>query len=172
MPTNLGGMRTLAQPNAAWADDDGSPDPLVRQALVQADGREGYLRAVAALGGARLLLPIVASGDESMDGPDPDRHAEMAAVTLVNAAGVRALLAFTGLDAMQAWDAAARPVPCTLDDLAATVTEAGATVLLIDVAGPSALLIESDLVAELAQGRRLVALDDGGFGWAQRASST
>lgn len=160
-------MKQLAQPNSAWLDDDGRPDPELRARLADADGQLGYLRAVVALGGARLLLPIVASGDDSMAGPDPDRHAEMAAVTLVHPELGRGLVAFSGLDALQAWNPQARPVPCTLDDLAATVGEAGAQVLVIDPAGPHPVTILDDVVAELAQGRRLVELADGGFGWAQ-----
>ena len=159
-------MKHLSQPNAAWLDDDGSPDPWVRGRLAEAHGQQGYLRAVVALGGARLLLPIVASGDESMDGPDPDRHAEMAAVTLEHPELGRALIAFSGLDALKAWNPQARPVPCTLDDLAATVEQVGAALLVIDPAGPHPLTVMDDLIGELARGRRLVELDDGTFGWA------
>lgn len=158
-------MRNLASPNPAFADDRGEPDPLVREALASGDDHIGYLTAVAALCTSRLLLPIVASGDDSMNGPDPDRHAEMAAVSVRSAAGERALLAFTGLDSLQAWQADARPVLCTLDDLAATVVETGDQALIIDIAGPVPFVIETDLIAQLAQGRRLVALPDGGFGW-------
>lgn len=169
-PTLPEHLRTLAQPNQRWLGDAGNPDPVVRQALARSeaqdpDPRTAYLRAVAALGGARLLMPIVASGDDSMDGPDPDRHAEMAAVSVQNAAGERALLAFTGMDAMRTWRDDARPVPGSLDEVAATVGEADCHALLVDAAGPHPFVIESDLVAELAAGRRLVQLEDGGFGW-------
>lgn len=159
--------RRLGQPSAAFLGDEGAPDPLVRSALSASaeGGREAYLRAVAALGGARLLLPIVATGDEFGEGPDPDREAELAAVTITAADGRRGLLAFTGLDSLQAWDARARPVPCTLDELAATVQEAGASALLLDAAGPVPFVIEAELLASLAAGRRLVVTDDGGFAW-------
>lgn len=169
-PAEPSSGRRLAQPNRRWLGDRGEADPLVRQALARAaagdpDDLVAYLRAVAALGGARLLMPIVASGDESMDGPDPDRHAEMAAVSVRSASGTQALLAFTGLDSLSAWQAGARPVPGSLDEVAATVGEAGASELLVDVAGPSPFVVGADVVAELAAGRRLVELDDGGFGW-------
>ncbi|WP_446721085.1 SseB family protein [Luteococcus sp. H138] len=143
----------------------GHPDPAVRQALATAGDQLGYLRAVATLCTARLLMPIVASGDDSMDGPDPQRHAEMAAVTVASATGERALLAFTGIDALTLWRADARPVPCTLDDLAATVTETGASHLLLDIAGPTPFELGPELVTELAQGHRLVEVEPGQFGW-------
>ena len=171
VPAHLAGTsRTLAQPNARWLGDRGEADPVVRGALAKAlvddpDPQTAYLRAVAALGGARLLMPIVASGDESMDGPDPDRHAEMAAVSVRNAAGEQALLAFTGVDAMRAWQVDARPVPGDLAEVAVTVAEAGAQLLLVDAAGPAPLVVGADLVEEFARGRRLIELEDGGFGW-------
>lgn len=165
----------LAQPNRAFANDHGEADQSVRDAFAAATDQLGYLRAVVALCTSRLLMPIVASGDEGdqslrlssgdVQQPDPNRHAEMAAVTIANQAGERALLAFTGVDSMTAWDPKARPVPCTLDDLAATVTEAGATHLLVDVAGPVQFVVEPALVAELAQGHRLVEVEPGQFGW-------
>lgn len=166
----LGTSRTLAQPNARWLGDVGRADPIVRSALARAAADDpnpqiGYLRAVAALGQARLLMPIVAQGDASSDSPDPDRHAEMAAVSVRNSAGEQALLAFTGIDSLTAWQSDARPVPGDLGEVAATVSEAGCDLLLIDAAGPASFLVGADLVGELALGRRLVELDDGGFGW-------
>lgn len=153
-------MKPLGSPNQAFAGDRGEADPAVRTALAAvADDPTGYARAVAELCGARLLLPIA---------PDPD--GDLSAVQVTAADGTTALLAFTGLDALLAWNPAARPVPCTLDDVAATAVETGARALVIDLAGPAQLVIEADLIAELAQGRRLVELDDGGFGWLYRAS--
>ncbi len=158
-------MKSLAQPNAAYVGDHGDPDPTVRAALRDADaGQENYLVAVAALCGARLLLPIVASGDESGDGPNPDRHAEMAAVLTRSASGATAVMAFTGLDALRAFDPSARPVPCTLDEVAATALETGSSAVLIDLHGPQLLVIEEPLLGELAQQHRLVRTGDG-WGW-------
>ena len=161
-------MVTLGQANAAFIGDRGEADPTVRALIADAasDPPTSYLRAVAALCGTRLLLPVVASGDDSMNGPDPERHAELAAVSIKAADGRRALLAFTGIDALVAWEPRARPVPATLDDVAATVLETGDDALLVDSAGPVPFVIGDDLIAQLAQGRRLVELEDGGFGWA------
>ncbi len=153
-------MRTLANPGAAFAGDHGDPDPAVRGALANATSADAYARAVAALGGSRLLMPVVATGKEN-----PGDPAELAAVMLTSQSGSTALLAFTGLDSLAAWDAGARPVPCTLDEAAATAVETGSAALLVDVAGPARLVIEGDILTGLAAGRRLVELDDGGFGW-------
>ncbi|RMB57750.1 SseB family protein [Tessaracoccus antarcticus] len=159
--------RHLAQPNKRFLGDDGSPDPLVRAALAAVGDQVSYSRAVVALCASRLLMPIVASGDET-DHPDPDRHAEMAAVTLRDG-GTTHLLAFTGMDALRAWQSDARPVPCHLDELAASVQPAGATELLLDLAGPSPFVLGGDLLAAIADGQRLVEFEDGAFAWVKQA---
>ena len=165
-------MRTLGQPNASFAGDTGAPDPAVRAILADADsGGSAYPRAVAALCTSRLLLPIVATGDEGGDGPDPTRHAAMAAVLLESAAGQRGVVVFTGIDLFSAWRPDARPVPCTLDDVAATAVETGSAAIVVDINGPHPLVIEGDLIAQFAAGRRLVELKDGGFGWLSVAAA-
>ena len=126
-------LRTLAQPSSRFAGDHGEADPLTREALARVEDPTSYIRALVALCSSRLLLPIVASGDDGGTEPDPDRQAEMAAVTLTDESGSH-LLAFTGVDSLQVWQASARPVPCLLDELCATVKAAGAEQLLIDVA--------------------------------------
>ena len=155
--------RTLAQPSARFAGDDGAPDPLVRRAIAQAVDQTGYARALVALCASRLLLPVVASGDETAH-PDPDRHAKMAAVTLSDDTGSY-LLAFTGYDSLRAWQSDARPVPCLLDELCATVGPAGATQLLLDVAGPVPIVIGGEALALIAEGNALTELGDGSFAW-------
>lgn len=152
-------MRQLTHPNQAHVGDRGDADPQVRTALAQVtDDASGYARAISALCLARLLLPIA---------PDPD--GDLAAIQVAAADGATGLPAFTGLDSLQAWNPTARPVLCTLDEVAATALETGAQAVLIDLAGPVALVIETELIAELAQGHRLVELPDGGFGWLYRA---
>lgn len=157
-------LRSLAQPNSRFAGDDGAPDRVTRAAIAGARDHVGYTRALVALCTSRLLLPIVASGDEGGDAPDPNRHAEMAAVTLTDD-GVTHLLAFTGLDALQAWDASARPVPCLLDELCGTVAAAGATRLLLDVAGPVPFVIAGEALDLLAAGNALVEFEGADFAW-------
>lgn len=160
-------LRALAQPNARFAGDDGAPDPITRDALARVGDTTSYIRAIVALCTSRLLLPIVASGDET-DQPDPDRHAEMAAVTLTDD-GVTYLLAFTGYDSLKAWQADARPVPCLLDELAATVEPSGATQLLIDVAGPTPFVLAGEALAHLADGLALVEFEGEDFAWVRYA---
>lgn len=156
-------LSRLAQPSARFDGDTGEADELTRRAIAGAGDHVGYIRALVALCTSRLLMPIVATGDETM-APAPDRHAEMAAVTVSDGQHT-ALLAFTGLDSMQAWQAGARPVLCHLDELAATVRPAGADQLLIDVAGPVPLVIAGEALDLIADGHRAVEFEGGEFAW-------
>jgi hypothetical protein len=127
-----------------------------------------YLRAVAALCGDRLLVPVVATATrfgERVAGLASDKEAEMSVVTLQARDGRRALLAFTGLDALQSWQPEARPVPVTVDRAAQTARDEDLTAVLVDMAGPHPLVIDGEVLGELAAGHRLLELADGGFGW-------
>lgn len=131
-------------------------------------GSDDYLRAIAALGGDRLLVPVVATATRlgaTTGGLASDKEAEMAVVMLERADGGRALLGFTGLDSMRAWDPRARPVPVTIDKVAQTAAAEGAVAVLVDAAGPHPLVLEGEVLDALARGQRLVELGDG-FGWA------
>ena len=162
--------RHLAQPSTRFLGDDGSPDPLVRAAMAAVTDSVSYSRAVVALCASRLLMPIVASGDET-DEPDPERHAEMAAVTLTDGTTTH-LLAFTGMDALRAWQPDARPVPCHLDELAASVEPAGATELLLDLAGPTPLVLGGEVLSMIGDGNALVEFESGDFAWVKTAPET
>jgi SseB protein N-terminal domain len=127
-----------------------------------------YLRAVAALCGDRLLVPVVATTTrlgQTVGGLTSDKEAEMSVVTLQAQDGRRALLTFTGLDALQTWQSDARPVPVTVDTAAQAAKSEDVSAVIIDVAGPHPLVIEGEILSELASGHRLVELSDGEFGW-------
>ena len=167
------GQRHLGATNDAFADDDGSASPDLREALQRAEqtGTErDYFHAISELCLSRLLVPIVATGDESLSGPDPEREAEMSAVMLQHPDGKTAMLCFTGVDALTEWNPKARPIPATLDKVAEAGRTAGASVLLIDFEGPHPLVIEDPLVSELAKSHRLAELEDGNFAWLRPAS--
>ena len=166
--------RTLAP--SPFPGDDGAPRPEVRDALALFAGSNGpddYLRAVAALCADRLLVPVVATATRPggpVAGLASDKQAEMAVVMLQRSDGGRALLGFTGMDALQTWDARARPVPVTIDKVAETAAAEGAVAVLVDLAGPHPLVLEGEVLDALARGHRLVDLGDG-FGWAMPAAA-
>ncbi|GAB3924887.1 hypothetical protein GCM10011575_04440 [Microlunatus endophyticus] len=170
-------QRTLA--DTPFAGDDGQPDPQIRD-LLAAGGADtqGYLRAIAGLCTVRLLVPVVAtatvrgrteSGSLAEKELESDKEADMAVVMLQTGDGRTAMVAFTGLDTLTAWNRQARPVPVTLDLAAASARQDGAEALLVDVGSEHPLAIDGQILAELAVGHALVELPDGQFGWAQPA---
>lgn len=152
-----------------YVDDDGSADAALASALRSYDaGPASYPEVLAALAGSRLLVPVVAMLGEVETGADGlarDKSSDMAAVLLTGADGRLALLAFTDLATLAAWDPQARPVPVAAVLAAATAGQEGAHALVVDVAGPHRFVVDGDDLHRLASGWRPVRLDDGGWGW-------
>jgi hypothetical protein len=136
--------RTLAGP--AFPTDDGSADPALRALLSGGCGSEEEM--LRALAGSRLLVAVMSVADEvAEDGSDKSSH--MAVVSMVNAAGEKGLLAFTGLDSMAAWNPDARPVPVPARSVAEAALADGAQALVIDVAGPARVVLPAQVLPEL-----------------------
>jgi len=153
--------------------DDGRASAQTRELLAIVNSQEtatAYLRAVASLCGDRILVPVVAMATrlgQTTGGLTSDKEAEMAVVLLQGHNGRRAMLGFTGLDSLQAWQAeTARPVPVTLDIAAKTARAEGAVALVIDIAGPDSLVIDGEVLDKLAVGHRLLETEPDVFGWA------
>jgi hypothetical protein len=89
----------------------------------------------------------------------------MAAVLMRSRSGRTALLAFTGLGALQAWDTGARPVPVAVPEAARAALQNGAEALVVDVAGPVLFAVEGEDLRSLASGDRLTRVGAAGWGW-------
>lgn len=156
------GDRSLAEP--AFPDDDGTVDA----ALAAAFGHD--VEVLSVLGGVRVFVPIVARlGDSPTESDIPPRtasaggapNAEMAAVLMTGADGRQALLAFSSVATMTAWNPDARPVPVWGRDAARAALDEQASALLIDLGSPSFTVVETADVEHLAFGHRLVSTDAG-----------
>jgi hypothetical protein len=158
-------MRPL--PDPGFAGDEGTVDPAVTTALAaydaEPDSRRRWLDALAVLQDARVLVPVVATavgGD-----PTDDKETDMAAVLMRSPSGRTALLGFTGLETLRAWDPAARPVPVAVPEAARAALQNGAQALVVDVAGPVLFAIEDDDLRSLAAGEQLARVGEAGWGW-------
>ena len=141
----------LAEP--AFPDDDGTVDP----ALAAAFGDDTQVLEV--LGGVRVFVPVIALvGDTPADS---DKEADMAAVLMTGADGRTALLAFSSVATMTAWNGDARPVPVWGRDAARAALDEQATAVLLDLGSPTFTVVETADVGHLAAGHRLVSTDAG-----------
>ncbi|MFW5471695.1 SseB family protein [Knoellia sp. CPCC 206450] len=131
--------------------DDGSAPPALTAALENEDPAA----LMAALRESRLLVPIVAEPVETATegGLTVDKQTGMAAVTLVAPDGERALPVFSSLDALAAWDPAARPVPVTAARAGQAAVSERCDVVVVDVAGPQTRVLRPSMVWALAQER-------------------
>ena len=143
-------------PDPGFAGDRGEPGRALGAALAAyAAGTGSQVDALAAVREARLLVPVVAVlGEVEIDerGLAHDKTSDMATVLLQGADGRMALLAFSGLPALQAWDPDARPVPVTARTAAQAALQDGAAAIVVDVAGPAAFVVEGQDLEGLALG--------------------
>lgn len=155
-------MRSI--PDPGFAGDLGEAAPGVSQALSEyADGRGSAVSVLSSLQSARLLVPVVAiAGEIEMDasGLAHDKTSDMAAVLMTGADGRLALLAFTSLAALHAWNPDARPVPVTTQDAAQAAIAEGAVALVVDLAGPVRFVIEDEDLTGVASGWQLARVGD------------
>jgi hypothetical protein len=160
-------------PDPGFAGDSGGSDPALRAALAAYAVDEGrHLEVLAALSSARLLVPVVAVlGEVDVDeaGLAHDKTSDMATALLTGRDGRQALLAFTGLEALAAWRADARPVPVAASLAARSALQEGASALLLDVAGPTTYAVEGEPLEGLARGWSVVRTDEG-WAWSAPAA--
>ena len=125
--------RSLAEP--AFPDDDGTIDPRLSEAL----GDDAAVFDI--IGEVRVFVPIVAVlGERATDGTD--KSADLAAVFMTGADGRKALLTFSSVDALAAWNLAARPVPVWGRDAAQAALDEGASALLLDLGTENFTVVE------------------------------
>lgn len=144
--------RALAAP--AFPGDDGRIDPVLQLAIDAVDGIDDSSEIIGALCTVRVFVPVIALlGEVPADG---DKGADMAAVFMTGGDGRKALLAFSSVAAMQAWDPDSRPVPIFGHDAARAALDEDATALLLDLGSPHFTVVETDDLKHLAAGHRLV----------------
>ncbi|MCS0636165.1 SseB family protein [Streptomyces sp. LP05-1] len=143
-------------PDPGYSDDDGSADSRLAAALAAwAQDRSAEPEVLAALRGARLLVPVVAvlgEVEEDENGLRREKTSDMAVPTLT-AGDRRALPAFTSTDSLARWDPAARPVAVPLHQALQAAAHEKADTVVLDMAGPVAYELTGRALLALAEGR-------------------
>jgi hypothetical protein len=151
---------------SGFSGDDGGADPDLLRALREYSETARAYSVLAALSRARLLVPIVAMPGQPEPGAvgEPQMHhssADVAVVLFQRPDGRKALLAFTSVETMRAWDADARPRPLWIKDVARAAADEGADAVLLDLEGPVRFAVEAAELRHLAAGHDLVATPQG-----------
>lgn len=156
-PDESGGVGDgRAIPESAFADDDGTADARLAQALIRhGAGKAGREDVVDALAYARVLVPVLAEGSERRVGRHGLEQDEVAATGVVAVElpdGRAALPVFTDVEAMRVWKAEARPVPVEGPRAALAAVAEGWAALVVN---PSleTVVVPRPAVWALAQGR-------------------
>ncbi len=144
-------------PESIFSDDDGAADAHLAQALIRySSGRIPLTEVVDALAFARVLVPVLASGElryAGSHGFDRDAVASTGVVAVRLADGRAALPIFTDVDAMRAWKPEARPVPAEGPRAALAAVSENWSCLVLNP-GMEAIVIPRPATWALAQGRQ------------------
>ncbi|MEU8139950.1 SseB family protein [Streptodolium elevatio] len=145
-------------PDPGFSGDDGTADAALTAALADTSPRPEDV--LAALAGARLLVPVVAIlGEQEDTAPGElkrEKSSDMAVPTIAGPSGRKALPAFTSTDALARWRPDARPVPVDARRAALATYAEGADTLLLDLAGPVPYEVTGPALRALAEGRELL----------------
>ncbi|WP_423802722.1 SseB family protein [Nocardioides currus] len=151
-------------PDPGFAGDTGEADAALAAAVAaHARDEATHGEVLLALQDARLLVPVVAIlGEVEHDeqGFAHDKSSDMAAVLMRGADGRLALLAFTSTEALARWNPDARPVPVVARLAAQSAVQEDAAAVVIDIAGPTTVVVEDDDLRALAAGYRLARVGD------------
>ena len=153
-----------------WAGRDLKPNPfsgdtgeadrelLDALAAVHANPFEPALhqKVIGALREKRVYAPVLPTAVEHTTderGLVHDNKSEMAMVRLAAADGRECTPAFTGIPALTAWHAQARPVPTQAERLGAAAVEEGAQLVVLDPGSDRAFLIRRPALWAWLQGQ-------------------
>ena len=137
------------------ADDDGSADPRLIEALRRFRSRElGEVEVIDAARGARFLIPLLAHlGEEGENehGLVVDKTQELAIVTVTSPDGRTVLPAFTSVETMSAWNPQARPIPVDAVRIALAAASENTDLVVIDATSDTEFVVRRPAIRALAQ---------------------
>jgi hypothetical protein len=139
----------------SWGADDGSaPEALLGAIRSFRAGAVGEAAVVDAVRGVRLLVPLVAhlgEAGENEHGVLVDKSQELSIVTVAGPDGRNVMPVFTSVEAMGAWNPAARPVPTAATRVALAAASEGTDLVIIDPTSPTEFGIRRPALWAIAQ---------------------
>ncbi|MDM4762538.1 SseB family protein [Galbitalea sp. SE-J8] len=150
--------RSFHAHESAWGDDDGTPPPLLVEAIRRFRAQEvGEAEVADAVRAVRLLVPLVA--ELGADGTAFDEHGrridksqELSIVTVSAPDGRAALPVFSSVAAMSAWNPGARPIPTPGPRVALAAAGEGTDLVVLDPTGDTEFALRRPALAAIASG--------------------
>jgi hypothetical protein len=144
------------EPNPS-AGDDGSAPPALLAAIAEfRSGATDQTGVVEAFRASRLLIPLLAELGESGVGPDGrrvDKSQELSIVTVGGPDGRTVLPVFSSVDAMNAWNPSARPVPAVGPRVALAAAGEGTDLVVLDPTSETEFALRRPALWAIAQER-------------------
>ena len=141
--------------HAEGSNDDGSAPPKLLEAIKRFRSRElGEAEVVDEVRVSRLLIPLVAHAGETGLAPSGhlvDKTQELSIITVAGPDGRSVLPAFTSVEAMSHWNAAARPIPADGVRVALAAASEGTDLVVLDATSPTEFAIRRPALWALAQ---------------------
>lgn len=141
--------------HGAPSDDDGSAPPELISAVTAFRAGETTPDAVVdAVRSVRLLVPLIAhAGDEGVTdaGLRVDKTQELSIVTVAGPDGRTVLPAFTSVQALAAWNPAARPIPVAAPRIALAAVAEGTELIVLDPASETEFALRRPAVWAIAR---------------------
>jgi hypothetical protein len=144
-------------PTSRFAADDGSCDPELAAALALGDDAARAAAVAAALGSARVLVPVLAHPDRreasNARGVAGEKVASASTITVRGPDGRSVAPVFSSVETLSRWDPAARPVPVEGVRAALAAAADADGLLVLDPAGPVPVLLPRPAVWAIARQR-------------------
>lgn len=160
-------MIALMPPTLDAGADTGAAPPALAAALASyAEDRSRYDDLLEVLAGSRLIVPVLevpdgaTTGEETTADTCGNHDQALAAAVIRRGDGMLGLVAFTSVEALARWRADARPMPMPTQEAAQAAVHEQAQALVIDVAGPTRVVVQGEDLLGLAAGWRLVRVGE------------
>ncbi|MET4782011.1 SseB family protein [Glaciihabitans sp. UYNi722] len=151
----------------SFSGDDGSAPERLIESIRRFRSREvGEVEVVDAFRDSRLLIPLVArlgETDIGEHGHTLDKSAELSIVTVAGPDGRNVMPVFSSVEAMQHWNAKARPVPADAVRVALAAASEDTELVVLDATSATEFVIRRPALWAIAQSQGWMPsyLDDG-----------
>jgi hypothetical protein len=142
------------QENPHAGDAGETPVDVAERLTAWRAGTGSFTDVVAALAVNRFLIPLVTHAGDDFDSDNPvmeDKVQELSVITVAGPNGEKVIPAFTSVDAMNAWNPDARPIPIDAQRVALAAASEQTDRIVVNP-GTDSIVLRRPVVWSIAQG--------------------